>query len=107
MAVRRIDHMALDRLASSAARLLDLLRRRRRVQPVGTERDQQRARRNTLYRLRERSPAVLPREIEIGERPRRVEIGIGVETLDERVGLVTQVALDLELRFGDRVANVV
>ena len=51
--------------------------------------------------------AVLPREIEIGQRPRRVDVRVGVEPLDERVGLVAEVALDLELRLGDRVANVV
>ena len=107
MAVRRLDHMELGRLAESAKRILDLPRRGRRVQPVGTERDQQCARRNAFERLRERSAAVLPREIEIRQRARRVEIGVGVEAPDERVGLVPQVALDLELRFGDRVADVV
>ena len=29
------------------------------------------------------SAAVLPREVEVGQRPRRVEIGVGVEALDE------------------------
>ena len=55
----------------------------------------------------ERAAAVLPREVEIGQRARRVEVGVGVEPPDERVGLVAQVALDLELRLGDRVADVV
>ena len=107
MAVRRLDHMELYRLAASAKRLGDLLRRRRRVQPVGTERDQQRPRRNAAECLRERSAAVLPRDIEICQRARGVEVGVGVEAPDERVGLVAQVVLDLELRFGDRVADVV
>ena len=42
--VRRVDHVKLDRLADRAKRLLDLLRPRRRVEPVGAEGDQQRAR---------------------------------------------------------------
>ena len=55
----------------------------------------------------ERSVAVLSREIEIRQRARRVEIGVGVEPRHERVGLMAQVALDLELRLGQRVADVV
>ena len=107
VAVRRLDHVELDRLAERAQRVVDLLRRRRRVQPVGAERDQQRPRRDALERPRERPAAVLPGEVEVGQRARRVEVGVGVEALDERVGLVAQVALDLELRLGDRVADVV
>ena len=56
---------------------------------------------------RELAAAVLPREIEVGQRPRRVEIGVGVEALDEAVRLVAQVALDLELGLGEHVADVV
>ena len=55
----------------------------------------------------ERAAAVLPREIEVGQRPRRVEVGVGVEALDEAVRLMAQVALDLELGIGERVADVV
>ena len=58
-------------------------------------------------RVRELAAAVLPREVEVGQRPRRVEIGVGVEALDEGVRLVPQVALDLELGLGQRVADVV
>ena len=42
-----------------------------------------------------------------GQCPRRVEIRVGVEALDERIGLVPQVALDLELGLGQQVADVV
>jgi hypothetical protein len=45
----------------------------------------------------QRAVAVLAREIEVRQRARGVEVGVGVEALDERVGLVPQVALDLEL----------
>ena len=51
--------------------------------------------------------AVLGREIEIIHRARDIEIGVGVEALDERKALVAQVALDLEVgveREGRRVA---
>jgi len=44
VAVRRLDHMGLDRLAESVKRVGDLPGRGRRVQPVGTERYQQRPR---------------------------------------------------------------
>ena len=94
-------------LPRAAKRAGDVLRRGRRVQPVGTERDQQRPRLHAFQCLSERSVAVLPREIEIGQRARHVEVGVGVEAPDERVGLMPQVALDLELRLGDRVADVV
>ena len=57
--------------------------------------------------LRQRSVAVLPREIEVRQRPRRVEVGVRVEPRHERVGLMPQVALDLELRLRQRVADVV
>src|SRR5580700_7591723 len=40
VAVRRLDHLELDRLAERAQRAGDLLGRRRRVQPVRAERDQ-------------------------------------------------------------------
>ena len=50
--------------------------------------------------------AVFPREVEVAQGPRGVKVGVGVESLDERVRLVAQVALDLELGLGDRVADV-
>ena len=60
-----------------------------------------------VERALQRAAAVLPREVEVRQRPRRVEVGVGVEARDERVGLVAQVALDLELGLGERVADVV
>ena len=59
------------------------------------------------HRVLQTAAAVLPRQIEIGERPRRVEIGVRVEALHEALGLVPQVVLDLELGLGERVADVV
>src|SRR5262249_26875193 len=90
VAVRRLDHMELDRLAERAKGAFDLPRRRRRVQPVGAERDQQRPRRNAFERSRERSAAMLPGKVEIRQGARRIDIGIGVEPPDERAGLVAQ-----------------
>ena len=106
MAVRRVDDVQLDGLAErAAARPRSRCDADGRVQPVGAERDQQRARRDALERRLERPVAVLAGQVEVGERARGVEVGVGVEPLDERVGLVAQVALDLELRLGDRVAD--
>jgi hypothetical protein len=90
----------LDVLAERTQRLRDLLRPDRRVEPVGAERDEQRAGTYRTQRLGETALAVLPRQIEIGERPRGVEVGVGVEALDEALALMAQVALDLELRLG-------
>ena len=58
-------------------------------------------------RVLQLAAAVLPRQIEVRQRARRVEIGVRVEALDERVGLVAQVAFDLELGLRQRVADVV
>ena len=107
MAVGRFDDMQLDVLPERAKGVGKLLRPGRRIQPVRAERDQQRARRDVAERVRQRSVAVLPREIEVRQRARRVEVGVRVEAPDERVGLMAQVALDLELRLRQRVADVV
>ena len=107
VAVRRLDHVELDVLAGRAQRRRQLLGSRRRIEPVGAERDEQRSRRHVAHRVGELAAAVLPREVEVGQRPRRVEIGVRVEALDEGVRLVAQVALDLELGLGERVADVV
>ena len=53
VAVGRLDHLALGWLAERGKRVGDLLRRGGRVQPVGTERDQQRPRRNAFESPRE------------------------------------------------------
>ena len=107
MAVWRVDHLELDRLAERPERVGDL---------SDDDGGYSQSELNAISSVRavtparapgERSAAVLPREIEIRQRARGVEIGIGVEATDERVGLMAQVALDLELRLGDRVADVV
>src|SRR5215469_1675901 len=51
--IRRLDDVALDRLAESAKRLLDLSGRRRRVQPVRTERYQERPGQHSCERVTE------------------------------------------------------
>ena len=59
-----------------------------------------------LERLGEHA-AVIGGEVEIVHGAREVEIGVGVEALDEGDALVAQVALDLEIgveREGRRVA---
>ena len=38
-------------------------------------------------------------QVEVVERPRDVEVGVGVETVDEALPLVAQVAFDLELHI--------
>src|SRR6516225_3994493 len=90
MAVRGLNHMKVNLLAESEQRFLDLPGRSRRVQPVGAERDQECASRDACKRALERAGAVLPGEVEIGECARRIQIGVGVEPLHERVGLVPQ-----------------
>ena len=107
MAVWRLDDVELDLLAERPQRGRDLLGPGRRIQPVGAERDQQRSRRDAAQRVLERAVAVLPRQVEVGQRARRVEIGVRVEALDERFRLVPQVVFDLELRLGDRVPDVI
>ena len=107
MPVRRVDHVELDILAERAQRRGELL---------GTDGGYSQSELNAMSSVlaetvasasRERAAAVLPGEVEVGQRARRVEIGVRVEALDERVGLVAQVALDLELRLGQGVADVV
>ena len=50
--------------------------------------------------------AALSREVETKVRA-RCKIGVGVEALHERVGLVAQVALDFELGLREHVADVI
>ena len=69
----------------SAERLLDLARSGRRVEPVGAERDQQRSRADACQGSCERALAVLTGEVEVGQRSRRVEVGVRVEPSDERI----------------------
>ena len=99
VAVRRLDDVALDRLAERSGA------------PSAISRDADggysQSELNAISSVRAETPAsargqrpaaVLPGEVEVGQRARRVEVGVGVEPPDERVGLVAQVALDLELR---------
>src|SRR5712691_13564304 len=107
MSVRSLDDVELDLLASRAERARELLGTRRRVEPIGAERDEQRSGRHVADRGRELSAAVLPRGVGVGQRAGRVEIRVGVEASHERIRLVAQVTLDLELGLGEEVANVV
>ena len=107
VAVRRLDHVQLDLFSRRAQRVGELLRARGRIQPVGAERNEQRSRHHLAQRVHEISAAVLPREIEVGQRTRRVQISVRIEPPDERVRLVPEVVFDLELGVGQGVANVV
>ena len=107
MAVGRLDDVTRHVLAERAQGVGNLLRARRRIQPVGAERDEQRAREDGAERVDELAVPVLARQIEIGQRARGVEVGVRIEPPDEAVRLVAQVALDLELGVGQRVADVV
>ncbi len=50
---------------------------------------------------------MLPGEVEVCERARRVQVGVGVEATHERVRLMAEIAFDLELGLGQRVAKVI
>jgi hypothetical protein len=102
--VRRIDHVTFHVLPEQAERGFDLTRTRGRIQPIGAESDQKRPGLEPGQRALQRTVAVLPGEIEVRERPRGIEVCICVEAADKRRSLVTEVALDLELRFAERVA---
>ena len=82
--------------AAGIERMHDGTRFRRREQPVGGERDHAEARRALLPRIGEHA-VVVGGEIEIVHRAREIEIGIGVEALDERDALVAQIAFHLKI----------
>jgi hypothetical protein len=67
-----------------------------RIEPVGVEAHQAEARRRAAEGVGEHA-AMLLGQVEIVERPGDVEIGIGVEPVDEAQPLVAQIALDLEI----------
>src|SRR6267378_805047 len=79
---------------------------RSRKQPIAGEGDDAEA----WLRAREggrQRPFMLGGEVEIIHRPRDVEIGVGVEPVDEGAALMAQIALDLEIgveTVGNRVA---
>ena len=87
--VRRVDHVQFDILPKRAKRRGEFFGTRRRVEPVGTERDEQCSRAHMPERLDEASSSVLPCEVEIRQRARRVEIRVRVESPDEGFRLVT------------------
>lgn len=75
-------------------------------QPVGGEGHDAEAGRRMQEGARQRA-AEIRRQVEIVHRPGDIEIGIGVEPVDEGHALVAQVALDLEIGVeaeGDRLA---
>ena len=64
--------------------------------PVRRKGDHAKTRRRILESVGE-YPVIIRREIEIVHRARQVEVGIGVEALDETDPLVAQIALDLKI----------
>ena len=86
-----------DARAGGIERMHDGARFRGREQPVGGERDHAEARRRILEGVGDH-PVVVGSEVEIVHRAREIEIGIGVEALDERDALVAQIGFDLEIR---------
>ena len=74
-----------------------------REQPVAGEREQQEA--HGRLGQRRGHGVVTGREVEVVHRLGHVEVGVGVEALDELAALVREVALDLEL--GDEVEREV
>ena len=97
VAMRRVD-LGVAHVAPVVEQGLDdLAAARRREAPVGGEAHQQElARWPRASALREVA-AVAARRVEVVERPRDQQVGVGVEVLAELVALVAQVALDLEL----------
>ena len=71
--------------AQESARRGNLFGIRRRIKPVGTERDQQRSGRDVSQRVGQAPSSILSREVEIRQRSRRVEIGIGIEPPNEAI----------------------
>ena len=78
----------------------DLLLLVRRVEDVGADTDDQGGDPDSGERFSK--PAPPPSQVEEVERPGEVEVGVGVEAIDELFPLVVQVTLDLELG-GERV----
>src|SRR5215467_3204953 len=85
-----------DAGAASVERVHDRARIRGREQPVGRERYHTEAGRRALEGVGENA-VVIRSDVEIVHRTGEIEIGIGVEALDERDALVAQIALHLEV----------
>ena len=96
MALVGDDLRERDARAAGIERMHDGARIGGREQPVRGERDHAEARRRVLEGVGE-DAAVVARDVEIVHRAREIEIGIGVEALDEGDALVAQIALDLEV----------
>src|SRR5690606_13034188 len=77
-------------------RLDDTARFGGRIEPVRIEADQAEAYRRMAERIGQPA-AVRIREIEIVHRAGDIEIGVGVETVDETDPLVAQIGFDLEI----------
>src|SRR5215510_4859128 len=107
MTVGRVDDVKLDVLAARPKGIRQLFGACRRIEPVRAEGNQQCSRRYGPKRVRERAPSVLAREVEVSQRPGGVEVGVRIEALDERIGLMTQVVFDLKFGLPQNVANVI
>src|SRR3546814_17771492 len=78
---------------------------RGREQPVAGEGGEAEAGLHAAERVCEFA-VMVGREVEIVHRTGDVEIGIGIEPLDERAALMTEIALDLKLRLAEVVDQV-
>ena len=87
---------ANDTRAAPALSACTMARIPRREQPVRSERDDAEARLGAAESIREHA-VIVGSEIEIVHRARQIEIAVGIEALDERRALITQIALDLEI----------
>src|SRR3990172_498435 len=106
VAVGSFDDVELHFLAVRLECAREGARVRGRIEPVGAEADEERRGLETFDRPLEASSSVLSREVEVGESPREVEIGVRVEPPDEFLSLMPEVALDLEVRLGHGVGEV-
>ena len=97
MPVRRVDLGVADRAAVVDQRLDDFARTRRCEPPIGGEADDQKLVVSGRCECRGQVATVRRRGVEVVQRTRDQQIGVGIEVLAELVALVTQIALDLEL----------
>src|SRR6185437_3137390 len=84
--------------AGGVERMDDGARIRRREQPVRRERNHAETRRRALEAFGQHA-VVIGGKIEIVHRAREIEIGVGVEALDERDALMAQVGFHFEIRI--------
>lgn len=105
MAVRRVDLGVAHVATVVEQRLHQFAAARGREAPVGLEAHQQELGPGGRKRGAELA-AVAARGVEVVERARDQQVGVGVEVLAELVALVAQVTLDLELDVLRRIAVV-